>query len=163
MPASWFKLLKNISIVTAILGVSVLLGCSDSTNFANRLTAEVRKGAGNIVTFVDLTDFDWDTVYVYGPYHPLDKINGKHGSSLKGEFGWSHVSEGDCLYVFEGDGKTIQAAYHPRSKGSCVEILEPGLYNPDNAVFKVQAKVPGSHPILKWAPPGRLQPIGANS
>jgi hypothetical protein len=158
MPVSWTRFPKYISIITAVLGICVLLGCSDSTDFSHRLTAEVRKGPGTIIRFADLTDFDWETVYIYGPYHPLDEINGKHGTSLKGEYGFDHVPEGDCLYVFQSDGQTIQATYHPRFRGSCIDMGK--MYDRANAVFKVQKEGPGSHPILKWVSHGLVQPDG---
>lgn len=161
MPVSWMRFLKYISIITVVLGISVLLGCSDWTDFSNRLMAEVSKGPGTIIRFGDLTDFDWETVYIYGPYHPLDEINRKHGTFLKGEYGLKHVPEGDCLYVFQRDGQTIQATYHPRYKGSCIDMGE--MYDRANAVFKVQQEGPGSHPILKWAPHGLVQPDGRSA
>ena len=158
MGALWARCLRYTGIFTAGMVICVLSCCSDDTDFSRKLGVEVSKGPGTTIRFADLTAFDWERVCIYGSYHPLEEINEKHKTSLKGRYGVNHVSEGDCLYVFEGDRKTIAATYHRRYQGSCVTMEK--MYDRANAVFTVHIERPGSHPILKRKASGPAHPVG---
>ncbi|MFC1821976.1 hypothetical protein ACFL9T_04660 [Thermodesulfobacteriota bacterium] len=134
--------------ITLILLSYVVAGCTGTDDFSRKLSEEVGRGPGTIIRFAELTKFSWDKVHVYGPYHPLDEINAKHHISLKGEYGFNHVPEGDCLYVFVLEDKTVESIFCPRSKGSCHEILKPGVFTPESAEFEVKVKTSGPHPYL---------------
>ena len=103
----------------------LLLGCSNSNDFSDALTKAVKTGPGTIIAFGDLTSFEWDSVYVYGPYQPLEEIDKRHGTALKGDslYASDSVSEGDCLYIFTLDGKPVHSTLHPRYLGSCVDTV----------------------------------------
>ena len=88
------------------------------------------------VTLADHTDFEWDTVYVYGPYANFTDINQKHGLNLvrHGKYEGDFVTEAECLYVFTLNGRTVRTSFGPRY---CDGILEPGVYPSRAAVFGV--------------------------
>lgn len=132
----------NIKTHTTILSLCILLlyGC-----FEDRLNEEINKGNGTIIKFEELTDFTWDHVYIYGPYYPIEEINKKHGTKLKAEHdypSYKSVSEGDFLYLFMFEGKAVKSVFTRRN---CKDILDPGVYTPDNAIFEVQ-----NNKCLKW-------------
>lgn len=133
----WKVRLRILASVAGFALAIAMAGCSDSDDFARRLKAEIEKGVGTTVEFAALTDFKWTEVYVYGPYYPLDEINRKHKIALQGELGFEHVAEGECLYIFEDQGKTVRAISISRNAVSCSDILDPGVYSNRDAVFKV--------------------------
>lgn len=119
--------------------VFALQGCSPHNHFADALVSAASKGPGSVVAFRELTEFQWDTVYVYGPYHPLSAVDARHGTDLRrGEIG-SHVPEGQCLYVFREADTIVATLYGPRY---CANILNPGTYSRAGAAFMVQGKGP---------------------
>ena len=137
------NMLRIFLLINLGLMILLLVSCTNRTEFSSKLKNEFEKGPGTIVKISDTTGFSWDKLFVYAPYHPLDEINKKHKISLKGRDYWinrSYVSEGDCLYIFESNGETIEATYYPRRKGSCLGILEVDFYTPDTAIFEVQGK-----------------------
>ena len=142
-------LIHNTLFVLALIPLS--FGCSNTDDFSAALTKAVKAGPGTTVAFGDLTSFEWDFVYVYGPYQLLEEINKKHRTTLKGDslYGSDSVSEGDCLYISTLHGKPVHSTFHPRYLGSCVDMVEPGIYSKEAAVFSVEVKVAGSHPLLK--------------
>jgi hypothetical protein len=157
---------KFIRYLIFAWALSCLLFSCSNNDFSSALTKAVEAGRGATIAFRDLTSFEWDTVYVYGPYQSLEQINKKHGTTLKASslYGSDWVPEGDCLYIFTLHGKAVQSAFHPRYLGSCVDIVDPGLYSKEAAVFEVEVKVAGSHPILKWISSNQsLQSDRANS
>jgi len=119
-----------------LLGVALWGGCSSRDRVQRSLEQTVAGGAVS-VTLSDHTDFEWDTVYVYGPYAPFSAINTKHGLNLKrdGKYEGDFVTEAECLYVFTRQGKAVGTSFGPRRCGS---ILEPGVYSSREAVFGVR-------------------------
>ena len=144
---SWMQFV-HIFIFMSI--IPFLPACTGGEDFSKKLSFELSKGAGTKIVFSELTHFPWDMVYVYGPYHPLEEVNKKHGTTLKGKYGFSHVPEGDCLYLFKYRGNAVKIFFYPRYKGGCEGILKPGVFTPETAVFEVDIKTIGSHPYLKW-------------
>lgn len=123
-----------------LLAVITLAGCSDKSGFGASLKAAANRGSGSVVAFRDLTKFEWDTVYVYGPYHPLDDINKRHKLNLSAlPYDGNSVSEGECLYLFTLEGKVVEPVFGPRY---CGGIIEPGIYPKDKAVFQVEGTGP---------------------
>lgn len=129
-----------------LISLILILGCTSGDKFSQNLSKEVSKGHGAKISLQDLTDFNWDKVYVYGPYSPTDEINNKHETNLN--YDYDHVPEGDCLYVFTQNDKLIETSLHKRYRGSCTEIIDPGIFTPSTANFVVQIRAKGSHPIL---------------
>lgn len=139
----------NIKYAISILISSlVIMGCSPTDKFSRSLSKEVSKGHGTKISFQELTDFKWDKVHIYGPYSPLDDINKKHGSKLKGKYDFNHVPEGDCLYIFMKSDKLMKTSFLKRYQASCLDIIDPGTYDPNTAVFFVEVRSKGSHPLL---------------
>jgi hypothetical protein len=151
------RLSKQVFCVLAVHSF-VLSGCAPSNDFPTRLESELKKEKGTVVKLSELTDFEWTTVYVYGPYQPIEEINKKHKTNLKDEYHLNHVPEGDCLFLFENQGKTVSIITIPRYKGGCFEILEPGVYSKQNAIFEVQKKQESMQPQLTLRSNLRVEP-----
>jgi hypothetical protein len=118
-----------------LIAIATMVGCTGKTDFGASLKAAASHGPGSVVAFKDLTKFEWDTVYIYGPYHPLNEINKKHDLNLtRSQYEGDHISEGDCLYLFVSQEKVVQTVFGPRY---CGQLLEPGVYTREKAVFRV--------------------------
>jgi len=119
-----------------LIALASLGACSSADSFQRSLEQAARQGAQSI-TLRDHTDFEWDTVHVYGPYASLDRINERHNLSIKrqGRYEGDFVSEGECLYVFSLRGSTVRTSVGPRH---CDGILKPGAYSSIEAVFAIK-------------------------
>jgi hypothetical protein len=119
-----------------LLGVGLWAGCSSGDRVQRSLEKAAAGGAAS-VTLADHTDFQWDTVYVYGPYADFNTINDKHGLNLKrdGKYEGDFVTEAECLYVFTLKGTAARPSFGPRR---CDGILEPGVYSSKGAVFGIR-------------------------
>ena len=126
---------------TVLILASLVLGaCSADTPVSDAVRA--RAVAGGVVTLAEATGFQWDTVHIFGPYHPQERVCGALGAT------WStcgqHVPaqglpEGVFLTVFTRQGQVVHHELHPRSNGeyctdSCALMLQK-----HQAVFKVMA------------------------
>ncbi|MFD2082545.1 hypothetical protein [Actinopolymorpha cephalotaxi] len=70
----------------------------------------------------DLTDFEWDIVYVFGEGDPADEINHAAGMKIvrRGRF----VEDSVCLFIFKLDGKVVRHLRAP-------QIVHPGMGDRD--------------------------------
>ena len=123
-------------LICFLFGLAALGACSSRDAVNSSLERAVAGGA-EFISLQDHTDFDWDTVYVYGPYAPFSDINIKHKLSLRAQrkYEGDFVSEGDCLYVFIQSGKAVRTSFGPRR---CSGILVPGVYSSEEAVFGIK-------------------------
>jgi hypothetical protein len=118
------------------IALTSLGACSSADSFQRSLEQAASRGAESI-TLRNHTDFEWDTVHVYGPYAPFDRINERHNLSLKRQSRYlgDFVSEGECLYVFSMRGSTVRTSVGSRH---CDGILKPGVYSSREAVFAIK-------------------------
>ncbi len=116
----------------------------------NKLTTAVEKKRGVsadeqvIIRLKDLTDFQWDRVYVFTPYTPVETIDKALG------FAWPQAREIGInmldhfnLLVFTNKGKVVNYLKHPLHLGdfsrSMMEQMHKG-FNTDEAIFEVEIK-----------------------
>lgn len=99
-----------------------------------------------IVRLKDLTTFEWDRFYAFGPYTQPEYINEALG------FSWYHahqssidVQDYDNLLVFVKDGKVVHYHDHPRTHGDFIDVARRAGYTPEEAVFEVKM-----HEGFKW-------------
>jgi len=146
---------KKMNFYLLLLSVFLLLGCEKVTSggpFIRNLVEEAEKGSNNApIKFSELTDFDWDTVFVYGPYSSLEEINKKHGTDFWSILEPGYLDEGHCIYIFEKEKKTVRTFKPSRQGLDCSEIVNQGAFSKENAIFEVRYH--GDHRYLKWIDP----------
>jgi hypothetical protein len=93
---------------------------------------------GTVICFADLTDFDWNTVYIFGPYTPATEV-----SQILG-FEWSDYkkiglesSDTFNLIVFTKDKKILRVEEHPRNRGDFAPASINRSFSKTSAIFKV--------------------------
>ncbi len=102
-----------------------LMACSRNSSrdaFAGRLEQAFRSAAqsGGVVRMADTTDFDWDTLHVFGPYTSAEEVQKQLG------FPWSDATELDLdtvnQLVFVKEGKVVKHLLFSRAKGDFVSV-----------------------------------------
>lgn len=145
----------SLRCITWILIPLILLGCkrpleSEGAVFADALTRQASKGTGALVVFGELTPFEWDHVYVVGPYQRLNYVNEHLGTRLP-DLESGFADEGESIYVFSLHGSAVAIARHQRKHVSCVELVaaDATAFDPLSAKFTVEMPRPGAHLSLR--------------
>jgi hypothetical protein len=140
--------LAAVSILLILIGLGTLYVIKSAhvrwkqQNFSSKLAAEVEKKRGNNnvveVSFKDLTDFKWDTVYIFPPYTQDKVIDDDLG------FVWKparsiHMDWRDDvnLIVFTNNRKVVFYVDHPRNFGDLKGSYNREGYVPAEAIFTV--------------------------
>jgi hypothetical protein len=120
---------------------------NNATQFSDALSSAIAKGDGTIVEFRKLTRFEWDKVYIYGPYTSHDHINAKHGTKLRGNnlihsilVGEDEVPENEYVLIFRARSEVAAVVRWPRHCGDfSIERWEnnEAAYTPEDAVFRI--------------------------
>jgi hypothetical protein len=116
--------------------------------FVPKVRAAIEKASqSNIpeLSMVDLTDFTWDGLYIFGPYTPADDIEKQLG------FSWPpakdcgiNLSDTFCLLVFTCHNKVVRYYEYPRGKVDFSFLGEPRKISVSEAVFSVEKKSEGT-------------------
>jgi hypothetical protein len=110
---------KTLTIAVGIvllLVVGWIVASHSHANVAEDLSRQVQSGATE-VDMAHLTEFEWDEMFVFGPYYPRDAIcktlnlTASHCS----EAGIKDVDEGEFLLVFMRGGAVSQTGRVPRN------------------------------------------------
>lgn len=129
------KALLASAVVVLALVVGIASSVCADASLGDRITATVEKGPGTKLVMADLTDFDWQKLYVFTPYTTQKQIDRTLG------FEW-HDTEGIelndtmTLLAFVDDGKVVSHVAQPADKGDFSGLSE-GPWTPESAVFVV--------------------------
>jgi hypothetical protein len=140
--------LAAVSVLSILIGLGTLYVLKSVNmrpqrqNFSSKLAAEVEKKRGNNnvveIRFKDLTDFEWDKVYIFPPYTSHQSIDDDLG------FVWEparsirmDLRDDVNLIVFTNDGKVVFYVKHPRGLGDLDGNYKRKGYVPDEAIFTV--------------------------
>lgn len=141
-----------LGLVIPLLGAGALLwvrGRSVSAAIA------ARAAAGGELDLAEVADFEWDKVYLFGPYTPRQYV----GEALGFEWpslGGSDIesSDGVTLVVFVKDGRVVKSFDHPRHRGDFLPVT-PGIGAANSGFTKAQAKFVVRHqdgrPVVYFA------------
>jgi hypothetical protein len=86
-------------------------------NLSERIQHQAAWGVAKL-DLQTLTDFEWDALYLFGPYTPLDKISKILGTKYRGPNSIEY-SDGINLLVFMKNGEVVQYAEIGRSIEFC--------------------------------------------
>jgi hypothetical protein len=121
-------------------------GRENSEKFKKRLTAAIARKRETTeqvsVNLKELTDFEWDRVYVFTPYTPLEQVNDTLG------YIWPHAKsiridarDDINLIVFTADGQVVDYVELKRHLG---DFEKREGFTPDEGTFTVEEKGRGS-------------------
>lgn len=140
-------LLIMISAFLTIIAVSMLIYFSfiyspiqRNAEFSKAIT-DVISADENYIEFKDYTNFDWDTLYFFGPYEKtavrLQKDGIVNPNSLK-KAEYATYTETDLLLVFCCGNKVLQYAVVPRISFGGDSVLPAEKLTPEQAMFEVR-------------------------
>jgi hypothetical protein len=130
--------MRRCFLVAILVAVS-LVGCNPSPTVSARLQdAFTRAGNGDMIRLNDLTGFEWEAFFVFGPYTTREVAEEALG------FPWPEydrfalgTSDSFSLLVFTDGSSVVRAEEHPR----CKPDFSPGTLSrplsPEAAIFSI--------------------------
>ena len=135
------KVIIRIAIIVCM--VAGFMSCEQSrSDFNETLSSMAVKKRGCeervMVSLNKLTDFQWQRVFIFAPYTPVQKIYKSLG------FEWEHAEKTNihmrddiCLLVFVLNNRVVQYFEYPRNYGDFSKIHVKGGFAPSEALFEV--------------------------
>lgn len=138
------NLMKIISFTLSIWFLINLMGCKPKLDVehAQLLKEEIYEVARTEKQFElkELTNFEWDTVFIFPPYTSFNKINSLTKTNWDG-LKKTSIDDDDefCLLLFKNNGELVKYLMQPRGMGDFSRI---GISSFDrkNAVFDITTK-----------------------
>jgi hypothetical protein len=140
-------------LLVCVCGLTVIVsaGCSkpadDQPNAAALLGAKIARTAATQpserIDLAQLTDFDWDRLYIFGPHTKRDEVQNALG------YEWAGVSKTKIarsdeisLLVFTKDRKVVGWLEYLRLKADFSFVSSSTGYTRDEARFAIRAEKP---------------------
>jgi hypothetical protein len=121
--------------VGILAGSLLLVACASRSPVSDAVGRQAQSGKS--VVLGEITKFPWDTVYIFGPYHPQERVCTRLPlwRECKEVVAPQGVSEGAFLTVFVYGERAVHHEFHHRAHGeycqdSCALVLRK-----DEAVF----------------------------
>ncbi len=140
----------RIAIVTMLL--LCCAGCGDIYRYFSSgkvgwaLKRELRDKHAPKVSIAKLTKFQWDELFIFGPYEPTSEVcRGLNLTSTecKATITSESTDDGQMLMVFRNNGKVVHTEMHIRWHGDFTPVTDKP-FTPATAVFKVVVDGKGS-------------------
>lgn len=155
-----------LSIVGIALCLSLTIGICSCSYSSNDLLTKFRnaalksKNGDHSAVFISLsTDFEWDTLFVFGPYTPVQDIHAQLGYNwVEAEGTGIQSSETFYLLVFMKDGKVIKHCKWSRLNGDFKGLEIRNKFQRGNDAFEVipDPTVNSDKMVLRWCPQPEL-------
>jgi len=134
--------LASVLVLVAAF-VLVVSGCGSraapDSELSNAITKQAEAGAGTVIDFVALTDFQWERLYIFDPYTTVDEIHRALG------FRWNAAAstgidklDGIALLVFVEGDEVVRYVEHPRNRGDFVPLARPEPWSTTDKFVIVQ-------------------------
>jgi hypothetical protein len=126
---------------TALALSLACVGCTNRSSVTEQVSKQLSSGTAQ-VDLSGIGEFEWDNMFVFGPYTPRDESC----KTLKLPFsqcfaaGVRDVDEGEFLLVFMHDGKASRVEYLPRYVGNFDEACLANAISKSKAQFTVERK-----------------------
>lgn len=117
-----------------------ILSCRQDSSLLSRLRKAVKQSTSpNTFNMADITDFQWDELYIFGPYTPGSEIENTLGFSWPPAFTCGiDKYDGHCLLVFVGNNEVTRYYMYPRNYGDFSQVDSDKIYTLDSAIFSVR-------------------------
>ena len=128
--------MRRVLLLAAVL----LAGCGPFFDGVGGSSDEIADAVkqGKPFRLADVTDFEWDRFYVFGPYMSNDSVDRRLGFDWgKAENSDYHMTEGGSLLVFVRDGEVVHAFDQPSTEGAFTCVGRAPL-TPAQAVLRVK-------------------------
>ena len=125
---------KCMKALWPLLLLSLTVNCFRNS-FENNLKNAIQINYGSKINIADISDFQWDSLTVLGPYNHIDSLFPQLKQSIR-----DRIKHNDdiCLLVFENSGEIAFTQFFGRNKGDFAYRLNYYKLSNDNAVFLVE-------------------------
>lgn len=120
----------------------ILASCSQGTVNHNKeleksISSAIEVKGVEEIDLSSLTDFDWEKVYIFGPYTTQEMINEKLGVNYKDPSSIDYRDDIN-LIVFLDNNKVVQYAEITRKYGDLLIETNDGFITPSDATLKIK-------------------------
>lgn len=136
--------MRRIAIVCFCLAVAGTIWVAKSDSLSGALWRQFQRGPGAEISFASLAPYEWDRVFIFGPYTPHKDIHNSLG------FHWAGVSrtnigdhDGITLVVFVRGNEVVEWFEHPRNRGDLAKLPNGKGYAQGRAKFEVKSEADG--------------------
>jgi len=138
--------MKATFICVALVGIAILAGLSvyaKSDGFIKSFERSAQAAASStnsVLTISAITDFQWDKLFIFSPYTPVEKIHAQLGHNWA-EAEKTHIDSSDTFYllVFVKDGKVVRYFKLPRTIGDFQGMEARNVFTPGDDEFEVKS------------------------
>ncbi len=129
-----------------------LTGCGDVYRYLKSgevgwaLKKALRDKHSKEVAIAQLTGFEWDELFLFGPYMPTDEVCKRLAiapAECRSVITSESMDDGEMLMVFRHQGRVVHTEMHLRRHGDFTPVPE-APYTPKSAVFAVSVEGKGA-------------------
>lgn len=133
------RLMVFAALAVAALAAALLYRCRRDGDFilGGRLSNLIEHAGDGPFAIATATDFEWETLHVFGPYTPNEDVAPRLGFPWSGSIHVDMQMRDDAvLLVFVRSRKVVAYVAHPRGSGDFSVVPMKNAYTPDTAVFR---------------------------
>ena len=148
-----------VRFLSAVAAMFCFAGCGKAENsFVKALhrSGEAALTATNAAVNVpSVTQFEWETLFIFSPYTPVDRIHTQLGYKWE-EAQRTHIDSSETFYllVFTKSGKVVQHYKFPRTLGDFQNLEDGNTFSKETATFEVKRATDTSSKRLIFTPKG---------
>jgi hypothetical protein len=101
--------LLAVMLIAWVVSACGVEGITDDANLQDKLDPMLT--APGPSPLADLATYEWDRVYLFGPYTPWDEVESTVGGTVPNDTLLNWVPENEDLLVFNLDGKPVRLAH----------------------------------------------------
>jgi len=138
-----------IALVIGLLsGLTLLVWTQSRSSFVKAFQRAAEAALHSNERIVDIsavTDFEWDTMYVFGPYTPVETIDSQLGFDWPGAEK-THIYSSDTFYllVFVKNQKVVKYFKVPRTIGDFQDFEAGNMFPRGGDLFEVSLASSGT-------------------
>lgn len=140
--SSYFLLLLTGSILSCTSTVEEDVDFKN--DFRDQVLRVIEEQNDSTINMKNVSSVDWDEMYVFKPYTPIDTIYASLGYNWEGATS-TLINQSDHfnLVVFVKDQKVTSFSKVPRDFGDFLKVDEKGPFSKNDAEFKVKKEAFG--------------------
>jgi len=116
------------------------LSCSNEAEISRSIRDLVRERKAEYIRLADATSFNWDQVYLFGPYVSRSQVCGTlklQAEECARQVTVESTDDGDMSIAFLAQGQLVRYARHTRKNGDFTPVPQGQPLSPNAAVFRV--------------------------
>jgi hypothetical protein len=124
----------------SILVAVATAACSDASTVSRSIGKLVREQGAKELRLAEVTDFQWEQVYLFGPYAPRTSVCNTLGVQAKyceRVVPFESTDDGEMSLAFLAEGRVVRYVPHSRWNGDFTPVPTAQPLARANAIFRV--------------------------